>query len=58
MFGIGEYTLARYKVVWKFMSNDMVAAVISQNKTPFGFKAVVPTKTVALIASDVENEAH
>jgi methylase of polypeptide subunit release factors len=58
MFGIGAYTLARYKVVWKFMSNDMVAAVISQQKTPFGFKAVVPTKTVALIAVDNEDEAH
>lgn len=58
MFGIGDYTLARYKVVWKFMSNDMVAAVISQQKTSFGFKVIIPTKTVALIASDNEEEAH
>lgn len=58
MFGIGDYTLSRYKVVWKFMSNDMVAAVISQKKTVLGFKLIIPTKTVALFATNNEDEAH
>lgn len=58
MFGIGTYTLAKYKVIWKLMSNDMVAAVISQQKTVFGFKALIPTKTVAFIGTENEDEAH
>ncbi|WP_449243878.1 Eco57I restriction-modification methylase domain-containing protein [Desulfobacca acetoxidans] len=58
MFGIGPYTAARYKVVWKRMAGDMVAAVISQHKTILGYKMVVPTDTTALFAADNEPEAH
>jgi hypothetical protein len=58
MFGIGEYTVARYKVVWKRMANDLTAAVISQQKTPFGHKTIIPTDTTSLIASENEEEAH
>jgi len=58
MFGIGPYTVAPYKVVWKRMANDIVAAVISQHKTPFGHKTVIPTDTTALIATRHEHEAH
>jgi methylase of polypeptide subunit release factors len=58
MFGIGPYTVSPYKVVWKFMSNDIYAAVISQHKTLFGFKIIIPTKTVAMFATNNELEAH
>ena len=58
MFGIGAYTIARYKVVWKRMASDIVAAVISQYKTPFGYKTVIPTDTTSLFATEKENEAH
>lgn len=58
MFGIGPYTIAPYKVVWKFMSNDIYAAVVSQHKTTFGFKIIIPTKTVAMFSTDNESEAH
>jgi hypothetical protein len=58
MFGIGEYTVAPYKVVWKRMANDLVAAVISQCETPFGFKKVIPTDTTSLIAVSNRAEAH
>ncbi len=58
MFGIGEYTVARYKVVWKRMASDLVAAVISQAKTEFGWKKVIPTDTTSLIAAEDEDEAH
>ena len=58
MFGIGPYTAARYKVVWKRMASDLVAAVISQYKTPFGYKTVIPTDTTLLFATDIESEAH
>lgn len=40
------------------MANDIVAAVISQYKTPVGFKIVIPTDTTSLIASGQEDEAH
>jgi len=58
MFGIGRYTVARYKVVWKRMASDLVAVVISQEKTKFGWKTVIPTDTTSLIAMDKEDEAH
>ena len=58
MFGIGPYTVARYKVVWKRMANDIIATVISQHKTPFGYKIVIPTDTTSLFATDNEVEAH
>jgi hypothetical protein len=58
MFGIGPYTVARYKVIWKRMANDMFAAVISQHKTPFGYKTIIPTDTTSLFATDDEEEAH
>jgi len=58
MFGIGKYTVARYKVVWKRMASDLVAAVISQDKTPFGWKTIIPTDTTAIFATGIEDEAH
>ncbi len=57
-YNIGSYTFSRFKVVWKRMSNDIVAAVISHAKTPFGFKLSVPTDTTSLIPVDNEIEAH
>lgn len=57
-FNISEYTFAKYKVVWKRMANDVFAAVISQFKTPFGYKVIVPTDTVSLIAINNKEEAH
>jgi len=40
------------------MSNDIFAAVISQKKTLFGFKAIIPIKTVAMFSLNNESEAH
>ncbi|MCM8831360.1 MAG: hypothetical protein NC918_04140, partial [Candidatus Omnitrophica bacterium] len=57
-FNISEETFARYKVVWKRMTNDLIAAVISQFKTPFGFKNIIPFETTAFISTDNESEAH
>ena len=58
MFGIGRYTVARYKVVWKRMAGDLVAAVISQAKTYFGWKTIIPTDTTSIFATKAKNEAH
>jgi methylase of polypeptide subunit release factors len=58
MFGIGPYTVARYKVVWKRMANDLVAAVIGQHKTDFGWKTIIPTDTTSIFATEKDDEAH
>jgi len=58
MFGIGQYTVARYKVVWKRMASDLVAAVVSQVKTVFGWKTIIPTDTTSFFATKVKDEAH
>jgi hypothetical protein len=57
-YNIAEYSFAKYRVVWKHMSDDIFAVVISQYHTPFGYKKLVSTHTTSLIASDDETEAH
>jgi hypothetical protein len=57
-FNIQDYTFARFKVLWKRMASDIVAAVVSQIKTPIGYKTVIGTDTTSLFASDNESEAH
>jgi hypothetical protein len=57
-FNISTDTFAPYKVVWKRMTNDIIAAVCSVYPTPIGFKKVIPLETTALIATSDESEAH
>jgi hypothetical protein len=57
-FNISEETFARYKVVWKRMTNDLIATVVSQLKTPFGYKTIIPLETTAFIPTENESEAH
>jgi SAM-dependent methyltransferase len=57
-YNIAGYTFARYKVVWKRMANDLVAAVIGQAKTIMGWKIIIPTDTTSLFATEKEDEAH
>jgi hypothetical protein len=57
-YNIAGYTFARYKVVWKRMTNDIVAAVIGQHKTVMGWKTIIPTDTTSLFATEKEDEAH
>ncbi len=58
MFGIADYTFANYKVVWKRMASKMVSAVISEYKTPFGLKIIIPTDTTSIFATQSKPEAH
>jgi hypothetical protein len=58
MYGIGSYTVAHYKVVWKRMASDIIGAVVSQYKTPFGYKIIIPSDTTSFFAADNEGEAH
>jgi len=57
-YNIGDYTFANYKVIWNQMGNELSASVISQKKTLFGYKTVIPLHTTALIATNNEPEAH
>ncbi|MBN2029652.1 N-6 DNA methylase [bacterium] len=58
MYGIGEYTFSKYRVVWKRMASKMSAVVISSIKTDFGMKIIVPTDTTAFFALNDKDEAH
>ncbi|HOV31908.1 MAG TPA: N-6 DNA methylase [Candidatus Hydrogenedens sp.] len=58
MFGVADYTFSRFKVVWKRMSNDITAAVVSEIKTPYGYKKVIPLDTTSFFATDNELESH
>lgn len=58
MYGIGEYTFARHRVVWKRMAAKMEATVIGALKTPFGTKPIVATDTTSLITAASAGEAH
>jgi hypothetical protein len=54
----GTYTFSNFKVVWKRMSNDIFAALVSEIKTPYGYKKVIPLDTTSFFATDNESEAH
>jgi len=54
----GQYTFSNYKVVWKRMSNDIFAAVVSEVKTPYGYKKVIPLDTTSFFSVNSESEAH
>jgi len=58
MYGIGEYTFAKYRVAWKRMAAKMSAVVLSGIKTGFGTKRLVSTDTTAFFALDNKDEAH
>ena len=58
-FNISEETFSNYKVVWKAMSNDIYAGVISQFKIKdIGFIAGIPLHTTSFFATNNEPEAH
>lgn len=58
MFGVEQKTVSPHKVVWKAMSNDIYATVISSIKTPLGYKVGIPLHTTSLFAAANEDEAY
>jgi hypothetical protein len=58
MFGIGDYTFSRYRVVWKRMASRMAAVVLGNYKTDFGSKPIVATDTTSLMTAKSADEAH
>ena len=58
MFGVDRNAFSNYKVIWKRMSNDLFAAVVSEIKTSYGYKKTIPLDTTSFFATDNESEAH
>ncbi len=58
MFNISNDSFAPYRVVWKRMSNDLTATVISTTNTPYGKKPIIPTDTTALLPFKEKDEAY
>ena len=40
------------------MTNDLIAAVASQQKTSYGYKILIPLETVTFFSTNNETEAH
>ena len=57
-YNIQDYSFAKYKVLWRRMANDIIASVVSQLKTQFGYKIIIGTDTTSLFAANTESEAH
>lgn len=57
-FNIAPETFSPFKVVWKRMSNDLSAAVISDWDGPLGKKPLLPLETTAFIGTGNRHEAH
>jgi len=57
-FNISQDTFSNYKVVWKRMSNDIFAAVVSEIRTKYNYKTVIPLDTTSFFPSNSESEAH
>jgi hypothetical protein len=58
MYGIGEYTFAKYRVAWKRMASRIDAVVLSSIKTDYGMKKIISSDTTALFAVGDKDEAH
>ncbi|MCX7881564.1 MAG: N-6 DNA methylase [Patescibacteria group bacterium] len=58
MFGVDKNTFSNYKVIWGYMGNDIVASVVSDIKTVFGYKKIIPLYTTCFFATASESEAH
>lgn len=58
MYGIGEYTVASYRVTWKRMASKLEAVVLTTLPTPFGRKTVISTDTTSFFVARNRGEAH
>lgn len=58
-FGVGDYTMAPHKVVWREVSHELDAAVIGLGDADVaGGKPVIPDHTLILIPCETGREAH
>ncbi|MBM4141038.1 MAG: hypothetical protein FJ242_06030 [Nitrospira sp.] len=58
MYGIGEYSFAKYRLAWKRMASKMNAVVLSSIKTDFGTKKIISTDTTSFFAVNERDESH
>jgi len=59
LFGIGEYTFQKYKIVWCCMSYQPNFSVVSEIKDDLiGKKTMIPDNTIGYISVDNKKEAH
>jgi hypothetical protein len=58
MFGVGEYSVAPWRVAWARTTKHMGAAVLSQMRTAVGRKAIIACDHATFIATDDRMEAH
>jgi hypothetical protein len=58
MFGVGEYTVCPWKVVWRRMVKEFTAAVVGKASVGGEAKPIVPQETLTFIACNDEAEAH
>ncbi len=59
LFGIGDYTFQKYKIIWCCMSYKPHFVVVSSIDDEFiGSKEVIPDNTIGYISTNDEDEAH
>jgi hypothetical protein len=58
MFGVGEYSVAPYRVTWARTTSRMAAVVLSRMKAPYGMKPVIGCDHTTFIPLDDRAEAH
>ena len=56
---IGDYTFARYKVAWKYISSEFTCAVIQDVNDEFlGRKTIIPNEKIIYVGLDGKAEAY
>lgn len=59
MYNVGPYTLAPFKVVWRYVASDFTCAVASSYPvTGACYKCGIPDTKLVMVPTDSENEAH
>lgn len=56
---IGDYTFSEYKVIWKYIAQEFICAVIGKVHDQFlGDKLLIPNEKVMYVSTDNEDEAY
>lgn len=58
MFDVGDYTLAPWKVVWKYIATQFTSAVIGSMEVAGDLRPILPNEKLMLVGLDSEKEAH
>jgi len=59
VYDVGKYTFAPYKVIWKYIAEELTCAVLSpQSDKVLGEKIIIPDHRLIMISLDNEIESH